>query len=308
MLEILIFSSQKNADMLPFQIFTLGAFFITLFSFNNESLQSGVHNAKGGTVMHVPAKVRCKNIILLAIFLAFALLIGNVRAIHGFFITVIKSVAIAIWRLIELLGGVSSSAEPNLIPTPEATEEPVDFVEPQIPTSPIVIIFVVIIVAMFLIGLIFTLRNKESIMRTVRGMFRKKKEIGRLDMDYEEDIERLFSVKELIKQRRKRLGGFLGRLFIRPERIDDMPDNRMKVRFAYKALLKKLGAAKNGTPETPLEIGSQMPDESIGRLAVDYSFARYCDIADVPDEAAGNAVTAVGRISRYKGKKTNEGN
>jgi hypothetical protein len=32
-------------------------------------------------------------------------------------------------------------------------------------------------------------------MRTVRGMFRKKKEIGRLDMDYEEDIERLFSVR-----------------------------------------------------------------------------------------------------------------
>ena len=306
--EIVIFSTQKTANVLPFNIIALGTFFVILFSLNNESLQSGVHNVKGGTVMRVPERVRFKNIILLAVFLVLALLVGNIRGIHSFFIAAVKSAAIGIWKLIELMGGVSTNAEPAAIPAPEVTEEPVKYLEPDIPPSPVVIIFIVVIVAMFLIGVIFTMRNKVPIMRAVRRLIKKRKDIGQLDREYEEDIERVFSIKDVLKKRRRRFSDFFGRLFIRAERISDMPDNRMKVRFAYKALLKRLGAAKNGMPETPLEVGSSMPDHSISKLAADYSFARYCDIVDVPDEAADNAVTAVGRISRYKGKRINEGN
>ena len=121
-----------------------------------------------------------------------------------------------------------------------------------------------------------------------------------MDQDYEENVERIFSLRDLLKKRRRSLSGFFGRLFKRQERFEDMPDNRMKVRFAYKLLLKKSGVPKAGTPLTPMEIGSTLDPESLKRLAQDYSEARYNEVEPVSEDAARNARAALSDISRIR--------
>ncbi len=115
------------------------------------------------------------------------------------------------------------------------------------PTNPIVPIFVTMLVVMFLIGVVLVWHNRDAIVKGIKKLIRKN-DVGQLDLDFEEDIERVFSLKDLLKKRRRSVRDFLNRLLKRPERIEDMPDNRMKVRFTYHALLKKLGASKSGTP------------------------------------------------------------
>jgi hypothetical protein len=56
------------------------------------------------------------------------------------------------------------------------------------------------------------------------------------------------------------------------------------------------------------DAGERMGEESIRELGVDYSYVRYCETGSVPDAAADRAKTALNRIGRFKGKKTNEGN
>jgi hypothetical protein len=305
--EVAIFSTQKDVNTMPFHICVLGTFFITLFHFNNASLQWGVHNAKGGSVMAVPASVRKKNIVMLVIFLVIALLIGNVSSIHSFLRAAVRAVLVFIWKIIEFFGGLGDDPVPAQTPKPAETEDLSGYVEPDVPTNPIVPIFVTMLVVMFLIGVVLVWHNRDAIVKGIKKLIRKN-DVGQLDLDFEEDIERVFSLKDLLKKRRRSVRDFLNRLLKRPERIEDMPDNRMKVRFTYHALLKKLGASKSGTPDTPLEVCERMGEESIRELGVDYSYVRYCETGSVPDAAADRAKTALNRIGRFKGKKTNEGN
>ena len=72
------------ADFRPLCWCGLGAFCLSLYSFNAASLYTGVHNVKGGESMAIPSGIRGRNLLLLTGFLLAAVLLGSLGVLHRF--------------------------------------------------------------------------------------------------------------------------------------------------------------------------------------------------------------------------------
>jgi len=303
MVELLIFRSENPKLQEPLKIFAFISFAIGLFNFNSLNLLAGVHNAKGGTSMPVPVGVRRKNLILLIAFFAVSLLLGSLLPVGASIVYVLRKILSGIWMFLMFVGGIGDAKKPRPEPVPEETRAP-DIINIDVPVNKFanvfVVTFIIILIVLCLIILWFVFTGgAEGFKRKLKSL-KDRLDKGQMDQDYEENVERIFSLRDLLKKRRRSLSGFFGRLFKRQERFEDMPDNRMKVRFAYKLLLKKSGVPKAGTPLTPMEIGSTLDPESLKRLAQDYSEARYNEVEPVSEDAARNARAALSDISRIR--------
>ena len=279
----------------------LAAFCLSLYSFNGASLYTGVHNAKGGESMAIPSGIRGRNLILLTVFLVAAVLIGSLGFLHRFLSGAgawVASVFAGFLRFMAGLGGGSGMMTPSsATPEPEETEGPglAGIVEEGDPT--IVIFYAVLLgvcaILFFLLAYGFIKEGKNGgaghrFADWVRGLFRTK-EI----LEYEDDVERTADLKSVLAEGGKRARKWLGRLREKPERFEDMPDDRYRLRFAYKALLKSGRVAGWIPSATPREVGGKMETQALKDMTEAYCAARYDLERDVTPEQAECARAAM---------------
>ncbi len=280
----------------------LAAFILSMYSFNAASLYTGVHNAKGGETMAIPSGIRGKNLLLLTGFLVVAMLIGNLGVLHrilsGGWQWVMHGIAMFINFLANLQGGDDSG--PAVAATPIPTAEPNNFDITQIGEDGSGIFVTVYGIILFIMAVLFFLlaygfakegRKGGGLRRltsALRNMF-KTRQI----LEYEDDVERLTDLKTLLKERRQKLRKRIEKMRTRPQRMEDMPNDRMRVRFAYKSLLKSRRVGGWTPSATPAEVGAALETESLRLLTEHYNAARYDLEREVPPEFAQQAREAL---------------
>lgn len=301
--ELLIFRKADPEYLLPVKICAFISFVVALLNFNSLSLLNGVHNAKGGTFMPVPAGLRGRNAVLLVSFFVISLVFGNILPIGSSIAYVMKSILSGVWGLFMLIGGIGDADTAAPEPTPAESSSP-DIINIDVPVNSFanvfVIIYIIIVLILFLLILYFLISGGPERLKGLLKSLKKRLKLVQPDMDYEEDIEKILSLRDLFKKRRRGLNDFLGKLFRKQVKFEDMPDNRMKVRFAFWLLLKKRGVTKSGTSLTPREIGSSLDASGLTKLAEDYCEARYNEISPVGDDAAQNAGAALAEINKIR--------
>jgi DNA-binding transcriptional regulator PaaX len=108
-----------------------------------------------------------------------------------------------------------------------------------------------------------------------------------VDEDFVDETETLMDAKKMLADTGTRFKNALKKLRERPQRMDDFPDNRMKIRFAFQQLLKKVvlrdPSASAKTPNEILE--KEYPGEEEFIAFMDYyNQAKYSD-QDIPEDA-----------------------
>jgi hypothetical protein len=96
----------------------------------------------------------------------------------------------------------------------------------------------------------------------------------------------------------KRARKWLNKLREKPERFEDMPDDRYRIRFAYKALLKSGRVAGWIPSATPKEVGGKMHTQALVDMTEAYCAARYDLQRDVTPEQAATAKAAIQALQR----------
>ena len=152
-------------------------------------------------------------------------------------------------------------------------------------------IFAFICVMLFVVYALYKLMQKlrssgvrlPGFIRSLRDKFAPIQ-----DEDYEDESESLFDMKKVLSNTKDSMKKTLQKLRERPQKLDDFPDNRMKMRFAFQQLLKKVKIRNPGAAaQTPNEIyAAEYDGEEDFRAFMDYyNAAKYSDQA-IPDDAA----------------------
>lgn len=296
----------RQQDYEPVCWCALMAFILSMYSFNADSLYTGVHNAKGGETMAIPSGIRGKNLLLLTGFLAVAMLIGNLGVLHRFlngaWQWVLHGVAMFINFLANLQGG--DSAPPTAAaPTPTDERSSFDVVQLENDGSGTFVMIYGILLAIVCLVFILLAYGFAKEGRRGGGLRRLSDALRRMFktrqiLEYEDDVERLTDLKTLLKERRQKMRRAIRKLRTRPQKIDDMPNDRMRVRFAYKALLQSRRVGGWTPAATPSEVGRALETESLKRLTEHYNAARYDLEREVPPEHAEHARNALRDMGR----------
>ena len=124
------------------------------------------------------------------------------------------------------------------------------------------------------------------------------------------DNQKLKLIRSLhLKKRRQETGLFLAeggkmarkwfkKLREKPERFEDMPDDRYRLRFAYKALLKSGRVAGWIPSATPREVGGKLQTQALKDMTEAYCAARYDLERDVTPEQAAAAKAAMQALQK----------
>lgn len=287
-------------EIIPITYCALGSFLLSLYSFNTGSLHNGLHNVKGGTVMTVPAGLRSRNIIMLTIFLLVAVPLANMGFLHRGLSAGLGFIVQCIWSVMKAVTSGSSDTGGQ----PQAPQESAELPETDIALDPgeadglFVPIFISIVLIMGIIGLVVVFVAKPdgrggrgSLSDLMKRLF-KVREVEA----YEDSVERLLDLKGLLKKSRDSVKEFFEKLTATPEKYEDMPDSKMKVRFAYKYLLKSSRVNQRAVYYTPRELSEQLGISEVQQLAEAYNTARYKESSEVTAEHEATAKAAMTAI------------
>jgi len=281
----------------------LVSFCLALYSFNTASLHTGVHNAKGGESMAIPSGIRGKNLRLLTAFLIVALLIGSLGILHTALAATGRFALYGVKTVIDFMAGLSEGGGPAAAPA--ATPEPeeltdnsiADIAEDGDPTFAIVygVLLALFALVFFLLAYGFIREGRKGgfgrrLARWAKNLFQTKEVL-----EYEDDVERTGDLRSALRERAEQARSWARKLREKPERYEDMPDERMRLRFVYKALLKSGRVEGWRSSATPKEVGEALETPALRKLTAAYAGARY-DLEKEPtaeDAAAGLAALEV---------------
>ena len=282
---------------------TLVTFLLAMFSFNAAGITSGLHNTKTGQKMRVPAGLRGKNMLLLALILIIGIALSFVKPLQSLFSYIVVGILFVVGKISELM---NSEQPQQMVNTPEPTEysiEPTTL--PDVPVNkPLQVTFFVLMALIFILGVIVMAaalfgggdhagRGRGGGLRRRLGL-RKKVE----DEEYDDDVERLHDLRSLLRERRAKAAKRLKRLMRRPQKIDDMPDDRTKIRFAYYSMLRSASGRELSRALTPMEVSGRQRREELRRLASDYSAVRYDESSEPAEGGVKNAARAMSVMRR----------
>ena len=297
--------SGESARVMPLTWCALVSFLLSLYSFNAASLRSGMHAVKGGGEQ-IPSGLRSKNLALLTLFLLVALpvsCIGFIRRGLGGFVSLVIGGA---WRILLTLAGggddyVDDTPAPTPTPTVDVSSEPggLPDIEGSGAAEIIITIFIGVMLLAAIILVVILLADSGGSRRgrgSLRGFFRRLFR-SRETEDYEDCVERTMDLGKFLRQKRRAAAELIRRITVRPERFEDMPDARAKLRFAYRALLRSRRVNSRAVYCTPNELGAQLGGE-LRELTDAYSAARYNEAAAVPDSAGDVAARAMSALRK----------
>ena len=111
-------------------------------------------------------------------------------------------------------------------------------------------------------------------------------------------MERTADLRDVLAESGKKARKWLKKLREKPEKFEDMPDDRYRLRFAYKALLKSGRVAGWIPSATAKEVGDKMQTQALKDMTEAYCAARYDLERDVTPEQAETARAAMQVLSR----------
>ncbi len=274
------------------------ALILTLYSFNTASVTAGVHNVKGGETMSLPSGIRGKNLALLTGFLLICLFVANI----GF----LRAGAAAVWQFI--WGGISAFLKwiTNLGTTSTSGPAPTEYV-PEVQTMhPIEIeeegsgVFVtiygifwgLICVIFFLLAYGMAREGKNGgALRRLTDALRKLMRTRQV-LEYEDDVEQA-DLKTIVKKQRDAVRKLWKRVTVRRRRFSDMQDDRSRVRYAYRALIRSRYGEDWSPDTTPSELGQMQNRDTLRQLTDTYNLVRYDPDKPVPPDFGEQAARAV---------------
>lgn len=275
-------------------------FLLSLFAFSAKGLRRSMHKGSGAKGVAYPAGMQMGNFLLVTGFILVAAFISNIYPIfqlfsQGFWVILRGLLAIVAFlsslfdrrtiatNMTETESAVEVSAEDNLMDyTPKGEAS-------WITTG--VEIFAFICVLLFVAYALYKLMQKlhdsgvrlPAFLRNIRDRFAPIQE-----EDYIDESESLFDMKKMLSDTRNNMKNALKKIQERPQKLEDFPDNRMKIRFVFQQMLKRVKLRNPGAAaKTPNEIyRAEYDGETEFREFMDYyNAARYSD-QELPDEAA----------------------
>ena len=282
-------------EIVPLCRLALVSFLLTLYSFNSSGLYEGVHNVKGGETMAIPSGIRGKNLLLLTGFLIICLILGS----FGFLRNAVSGVFQVLWggvaAFVRWLGDreMSSSTPPPMTPTPPPEKTFDMSVVGEAGSGIFVTVYgVLLCVGCVLFFLFAYLASQEAkrggglrrLSDALKRLFKTKK-----ILEYDDDVEKLTDLKTLLKQRREKLRKAVKKLTAKQKHYADMPDDRSRVRYLYRALLRSRYGEGWTPATTPKELGAEQKNDRLRRLTAQYSQVRYDPEADIPPEFTADA-------------------
>ena len=286
---------QRTAQLLSWV--SIVYFLLTLFSFSSKGLRKSLHKGSGERQVNYPAGMQMGNFFLVTGFIIIAAFVSNIYPIFRLFSKGFSYVIAAIVSFFAYLTSFfdkKTTVGSDPIDTVESiAEDSILNVEPKgeagwVTSMVEIIAFVVVLLVLIYVvyKLICKLRASglrlPGFLQNLRDRFAPV-----VTEDYVDETENLFQVGEMLNDTKKRMKKALKKLRDRPQRMEDFPDSRTKVRFAFQQLLRRTAAhdpsAISKTPNELLQTeSSQAPDMT--QFISYYNRARYSD-QDIPEAA-----------------------
>ena len=290
---------------------------VSLLDMHQEGMEAGLHNAPGEAPMPYPRGLRWKNWLLIALFLGISLGIAAVP--------VLRTGADCLWGSAVsgtkvLTGGIAASLRekadqpPAETPTPAPSPSPSPTPEPEpeedVPVEgiPPALRYGWGVTAVLLIAALLYLWRKggktgfslRKLGERLKCLFRESEQ----DVPYVDEVEKLRPWKSLTnpvkenvitrvrKARRKRI------------KLSDLPDDRQRVRYVYRELIRSPAGVTLSPAMTPSEVGAAYGSEPIRDLVSEYNLVRYSPQAEVSRDAGGIAESAMKELRSAARKQT----
>ena len=276
-------------------------FLLSLFAFSAKGLRRSMHRGSADKRVVYPAGMQMGNFLLVTGFILVAAFISNIYPIFQVFST---AFAVVIRAIIAFFAFISSLFDRRTISMEQAAEEEASVVVADednimaveargeagwVTTG--VEIFAFICVVLFLLYALYKLSQKlrasgmqmPAFLRNLRDRFAPV-----ADEDYVDENESLFDMKQMLSDTRANIGSALKRFRERPQKLEDFPDDRLKIRFVFQQMLRRVKMRNPAaTAQTPNEIyEKEYAGETDFRQFMDYyNQAKYSN-APLPDDAA----------------------
>ncbi len=282
----------------PLTVCAMAFFLLSLYSFNSAGLYSGLHSVKTDASAPLPPGLMSRNMLLLTGFIIIAMLISVFEP----FRLILGGIYSALTAAIRFLAGlINTGSDTAPVSTPDTVAAPVQ----ELPAAQeeggmlwLYIVVSVLIAALVIALTVYILNSFSGSGRKSRGipewlkrLFSRKS----APQDYEDDVENLFNLSEFLSSGGKKLRAVFSRP--RPQSFGDMANDEMRVRFAYKALLK----ARGELSKTPLEHAALEDDEAAARLCRSYSDIKYAQRPAAPEDGSA-ALGAMNALKREQKK------
>ena len=279
---------------------------IWLLDMHQEGMEAGLHNAPGEVPMPYPRGIRWKNWLLITLFLGLSLGLAAVPFLQGGADRLWETAVSGTKELTsDMAAKLREKADqppaetpaPSPSPSPSPTPEP----EPEegVPEEgiPPALRYGWVVVATLLIAALLYLWRKGgktgfSLRKLGERLKRLFRESGQ-DVPYVDEVEKIRPWKSLTdpaiesvitrvrKAQRKRI------------RLSDLPDDRQRIRYVYRELVRSPIGVKLNPAMTPTEVGTAYGSEPIRALAEEYNIVRYAPAKEVSRDAGSIASAAM---------------
>ena len=275
-------------------------FLLSLFAFSANGLRRSMHRGSADKRVVYPAGMQMGNFLLVTGFILLAAFISNIYPIFQLFSTGFAVVIRAIIAFFAFFSSLFDRRTVGMDVTEEeaaasvAEEDNIMAVDPKGEASWVttgVEIFAFICVVLFFLYALYKLSQKlrdsgmrmPAFLRNLRDRFAPV-----IDEDYEDENESLFDMKQMLSDTRNNVANAIKRIRERPQKLDDFSDDRLKIRFVFQQMLKRVKMRNSrAISQTPNEIyEKEYAGEADFRQFIDYyNLARYSD-NPMPEDAS----------------------
>ena len=275
-------------------------FLLSLFAFSANGLRRSMHRGSADKRVVYPAGMQMGNFLLVTGFILLAAFISNIYPIFQLFSTGFAVVIRAIIAFFAFFSSLFDRRTVGMDVTEEeaaasvAEEDNIMAVDPKGEASWVttgVEIFAFICVVLFFLYALYKLSQKlrdsgmrmPAFLRNLRDRFAPV-----IDEDYVDENESLFDMKQMLSDTRNNVANAIKRIRERPQKLDDFSDDRLKIRFVFQQMLKRVKMRNSrAISQTPNEIyEKEYAGEADFRQFIDYyNLARYSD-NPMPEDAS----------------------
>ncbi len=268
---------------------------IGLFVFNREHLRDETKSGKDKT--HFPPGMRRNNAIIIFIFILVALAIANMDSLKTGAADFAILIASLIFMFLDWMGKMQGVSE-NAGNSEGSSGDFLGFGDPIKESNPIVetlvhylTIAIIILICVGILIFIYKLCKKflPTLLDFLSRLFSNIKPEN--EQTFIDETEELLEDGSFRKQVIKNIRDFIKKISYKAPKFDDMPNNREKVRFVYKAMVKQAYKSnKSVLTNTATEFLSSDAAGSASAIefANTYNRARYSD-EDISDSEASFA-------------------
>jgi hypothetical protein len=231
-----------------------------LFTFNRENLRDATKQGEAASRVRFPPGMRRNNIIMLVILIILGIVIANFESLRVF---AADAVIYIIYLIVQFMlwlgslmgiggGGGGEGTAGEQPPLGGEAHQPNPLIEMIVHI--IVIAIVVAAVLLIIFALVKAIRKLLTDMPDwLKRLLNRLSSEG--DQSYIDETEDLLEKGGLRKEIAKNLSNLWDNLTYRAPKFEDMPDNREKVRFVFKHLLKRVYLRKRSViSSTPIEL------------------------------------------------------